>query len=743
MDDQWEPLWSDIRDRAEAVLATGNDRDARQRVYPHFLGAIVTSQTHVFGKEVHAYAVIDGQQRLTTLQLILAAFRDFVNTIEDAPYHADLLQATRNHLTVAHEHERYKVWPTNVDRESFSAVLDSGSREAVAGYLRDESRAFRGKPRLAQAYLFFYDQIAQWVNGDNEDRPQDDSTLGDRVDALFDALRRLLQVVEIALEEGDDPQVIFETLNARGAPLLPSDLVRNFVFTQANRRNEDADYLYEQYWRWFDDVDTDPFWKEDITFGREKRQRLVLFLYHFLTSVLATDLSISHLFDSFKRWWDGDRGPETTEQGLQTLTKYAIAYKTILQPDPKTRLGRFTSRLQVVDVTTLHPLLLYLLVELRPPKAELNAIVEDLESYVVRRSICRLAAKNYNRYFLTLLQEVKASEGPVHGLIRQFLLSGTGESVVWPNDADMRYVWLNEPAYQRVRSRGLRMILEALNAESMSGYEEGVILEKPPTVEHIMPQAWQRNWTPPQESEGDELPEQRRNRLLHTYGNLTLLSQRLNSKLGNAGYNERRAEIRKQTEMRLNLYFDDVLEWDETAILKRGEHLFEIARQVWPRPEGSKASSSSLILGDEASRMTIVHEDPVLVQIIEAFNANAPAGTNARGRARDYRQVRVVGWPGSLHYEVTLRAQSIDIGLHLELAHEHPRRKPVESALDALVDSVREAFPGYRTLSENRGNWRWLTVSLEGDMPPELVAEGMARMIEITREPITLALATS
>jgi Protein of unknown function DUF262 len=177
---------------------------------------------------------------------------------------------------------------------------------AGSGALRNETTA----PRLAEAYFYFAKRIREFVHeGDsNADTERHDQ----RIFGLLQALRTALQFIVIELEETDDPQVIFETLNARGQPLLPSDLIRNFVFLQAaNDPKINADELYDQYWRPFDDrrqqsaVDgEDRFWHVEERQGRLTRPRIDLFIFHYLVMKTERELNIGQLFREFRDWCD-------------------------------------------------------------------------------------------------------------------------------------------------------------------------------------------------------------------------------------------------------------------------------------------------------------------------------------------------------------------------------------------------------------------------------------------------------
>jgi len=203
------------------------------------------------------------------------------------------------------------------------------------------------------------------------------------------------------LDAEDDPQVIFETLNYRGVPLEPSDLVRNYLFLSANRTGKDVIALYNKYWNDFDEKSTatGKFWKEKERQGRFFRSRLDLFFFHYLTYRSEHEIKMGPLYQEFKNWWEE---PETRniESELELIQKTSASFSSLLTIDDTTRFGVFAQRLRILDMTTIYPFLLWLC-EYRDQIApdEFDGILIDLESYVVRRAISRLTPKNYNRIF--------------------------------------------------------------------------------------------------------------------------------------------------------------------------------------------------------------------------------------------------------------------------------------------------------------------------------------------------------
>jgi hypothetical protein len=216
---QWEPLWEDISRKFREYCDGSKDSP------PHFLGAMVLDQKQTPVTHVAKRQVIDGQQRLTTFQLFLAAFRDYCleQDVKDLADECDSFLENRG-MMVNKEVDRYKVWPTLLDRQQFQSVLASRSRAEVEKRhpltRQKYARHADPRPRMVEAYLYFMDELASFFRPTRDEAPtQDESTLRDRLVESFAALKNALQVVAVDLEQGDDAQVIFETLNARGEPL--------------------------------------------------------------------------------------------------------------------------------------------------------------------------------------------------------------------------------------------------------------------------------------------------------------------------------------------------------------------------------------------------------------------------------------------------------------------------------------------------------------------------------------------
>jgi uncharacterized protein with ParB-like and HNH nuclease domain len=272
---QWEPFWQDVRTKAIERLA------GRDRRFSHFMGALVLeSRAKPSVKQVPSFQVVDGQQRLTTFQLFLTAARHYALKIGHLTAASNIQRFVMNsdpHLMEQSEVEVYKVWLTQGDREVFIDIVSSADREEVRKqYLdfwyknwgRDQIAEYNSVPKVLGAYGYFYDRIRHSVETDDllsdmEEVPDEVAEMTDpenaiprelKLDAIWQSLLEEFKVVEIVLDEGDDAQVIFETLNDRGEPLLAADLIRNNIFQRADASigPEKAEKLFFAHWKPFD-----------------------------------------------------------------------------------------------------------------------------------------------------------------------------------------------------------------------------------------------------------------------------------------------------------------------------------------------------------------------------------------------------------------------------------------------------------------------------------------------------------
>ncbi|RIH81368.1 hypothetical protein Mterra_03212 [Calidithermus terrae] len=472
--------------------------------------------------------------------------------------------------------------------------------------------------------------------------------------------------------------------------------------------------------------------------GRLARGRLDLFLFHFLTYKLASDINLNNLFDAFRGWWS--RQERSTEEGLRELRRNSDAYRELLEPDPSTRLGAFAERLLRMELSTVYPVLLYLLVEAGLQGAELDAALDDLESYLVRRFVAGLETSNYNRYFVGLIQHLRGRGGQAREALREYLLQGSSPSTRWPGDEEFARAWLHAPAYRRMRSRGTEMVLRALEQRLHTKYQERIEIRDGLTVEHVLPQKWRQRWPAPAASPSpDEAPEDRRARLLHTFGNLTLLTQALNTRNRNDAYALKRGLITRQSALRLNLYFRDVEEWGEEQILERGRRLFELALETWRFPEGAPQPvvNGAAVVGDADPEEPLALVDPeafvaaVALDLRPRLPEGCALGELRGGQELCYLQVHPAGWHHLAHYEVLVRGDAVSVDFHREL--RAPERRPaVEAALAQLLPAVRETFPEQAVELTGTRVFRWLTVRLGTDERPGRAAAALLRLIEHT-----------
>ena len=587
-DDQWAPLWDDIRKRGEAHLERlGKAIEGRPR--SHFLGAIVHNVASIQGRSIAQSDVIDGQQRLTTLQLFLAALRDQSAALGAADKDVKLFgRLTRNPDCEEGSDDVFKVWPTNADRETFALVMRAGDRVALEKAFANREG---GLPRMAQAYIYFSEAIAEFIGSDELSLSTEDRFYG-----LMMALKESLQLIVIELEEGDDPQIIFETLNARGQPLLPSDLIRNFVFMRIT--DNESERLYRAYWRHFDDervlvAGTDGesrFWHVDERQGRLTHPRIDLFIYHYLTMQTGGDIRIGHLFKEFRDWREASS--DSNEAFLQNLKTSSEHFERLVAPRGNSRLELFARRLRSLDTSTVYPLLLFLAtIEGKPGSSqEVNQSVGDLESFLIRRFMCGLTPKNYNRFFLTVLSRAKAARQAdlsISEAIHDELSRSTLETNRWPDDKEFKEGWRWKELYVRSRPDRAVMILSALEDAKRTSKNERVSIQGGLTVEHLLPQSATLDIYPlcSEELADDYSYEQYRIDMMHTVGNLTLLTGPLNSSVSNGPFAKKARDIADESDLRLNAWLrsSPPPSWNESDVWQRSKELWRLARGIWPK----------------------------------------------------------------------------------------------------------------------------------------------------------------
>ncbi|MEI7546776.1 MAG: DUF262 domain-containing protein, partial [Actinomycetota bacterium] len=392
-EDQWQPLWNDIARVAEAVLAAGEDRDALAALSSHFLGAVVVKQLQSGAGDPARSSVIDGQQRLTTLQLVLDAAELVMETAD-----CDDVAESIHELVVndskrfRNTPKRFKLWPSRVDRAAFESVMDNS--QTVPPTLEDS--------RIVRAHRFFVDAMREWAataEVGNQFTPEA------RFAALATVLQQHLQIVAIDLAATDDDQLIFETLNDRGTPLLAADLIKNYVFQRCDEIGADVDTWGEKYWQDFDN----DWWRDEIAQGRQLRSRIDLFLQYWLTMRVKDEIPTDKVFDQFRKHAREQLGNvAAAEAFLARLRADADTFRDFAQLDPRSAQGSFYGRVvEALELGVFIPLLLWVITNAHPASpVQADRALAAVESWAVRRTLLRKTMKDVNRLVVALLKEL-------------------------------------------------------------------------------------------------------------------------------------------------------------------------------------------------------------------------------------------------------------------------------------------------------------------------------------------------
>ncbi len=584
---QWQPLWEDICEVAEDYMAKLADK--KDQISPHFMGAVVLKQLKTNTSDmIDRRLVIDGQQRITTLQILLKSVLDLFaeKKLEkhDAKIKVALQKLICNEDAPEDEGEIYpscqKIHPSRKDVEAFLLVAKADSPKSLRKLIAEEEK---GKSltdnRIIDAYTFFYEQVDDWME-------EDDLKSAIQLQALKQTLLKGLELVIIDLDEKEKEQVIFETLNARGTPLLQLDLVKNFLYYKAETDGDDVRVLNANYWNFFEEEKNSRFWEKTVRQGRLHRPASDVFLHHYLTIKKQGEVDAVELFSEYKNLLEGSM---KTEECLKELVAYAKIYKKFCEYTADTYEGVFFERLADLDFTTTYPLLMRIFYELPGPENQIrrDCILRCVESYLVRRAVCRLTPKNYNNLFTEILKKVNEGNEFSAKAVCKILKAYGAETNKWPNDAEFRAAWTSMPLYKTLNRAKMRMALKALSDALFTEKSEGAAVSdhKKLTIEHILPQSWEEHWPLNLDGLNSEQKIQAQNErevLLHTIGNLTLTTGKLNPALSNASWSDKRPELQRHSAITMNRLLVQLDAWNEQSIRKRSEELFDLALELWP-----------------------------------------------------------------------------------------------------------------------------------------------------------------
>lgn len=502
----------------------------------HFLGSIVCIAEKTSPTGVQKYMVIDGQQRLTTLTLILIALRDSVSADSEIKPEKLNLSFLMNQFETGDE--KYKLLLTEEDKDILISLVEK--KPILEGT----------QSKLLNAYKYFKDQIAN-----QEIDPQ----------LLFEATGKL-QIVIITLErEHDDPQAIFESLNSTGKELSQSDLIRNYVLMGMDKDTQKR--LYDNLWRSFEQL-----------FGHINQDYLMdNFFRDYLTMNMHRIPKIGNVYDEFKAWKLNCKF-SNNEDLCNDLYAFAKIYTDIeFAKNTDHQLAALFKEIKALNMSVANPFLMMVIRDYQTgvlaPYESLIEIIKLCISYVFRRSICEIPTNSLNKTFATLENEIKKTD--YLNSVKAFFIN-KDDYKEFPTDKKFGEAFVSKEIY---KTRNRNYILDRLeNYDNKSP----VIIENL-TIEHIMPQ--NDNLCDEWKVDLGEDWKRVHDTYIHTIGNLTLTGY--NSEMSDKSFMEKMNMKGgfKQTAVRLNQYVVLQDTWNEKKIKERASILLKKALEIWAFPQ--------------------------------------------------------------------------------------------------------------------------------------------------------------
>ena len=535
---QYEQLWFDIL-RASKFKEKQN----------HFIGSIVYIDMGTPAGRPQQLLLIDGQQRLTTISILLCAIKDYVQKFNLETNLINLAKIKNQFLYNSDEidEDRYKLLLNVQDKETYIKLIDNTIFTV-------------NKPatNIIKCYEFFYERIEDFIKQYGQ------------IDEIYAGIFKL-SLVSISLDkDSDNPQMIFESMNSTGKDLSQTDLLRNYLLMDLTPEKQTR--LYKTYWKSMEELFGEDIYKNDVN-------KFDYFIRDFLTLKSDTGYicKINNVYENFKRYYlDNNCEKFAVLKDLFTYAKYYACIDLLQENDDELKL--YWQEFKKLDSHVVYPFLLKLYDDYSCQiliKEDFKKILQVVISYLWRRAICEIPTNSLSKTFATLYQAVDKDDY-VNSVIKAFVFKSSYKR--FPSDYEVREKLQTKDIYHfRLR----KYLLEAL--ENYYHKEPIDLNTAKYTIEHIMPQNIEHNlsW---QQMLGEDWQEVH-SLYLHSLGNLTITGY--NAEMSNKSFVEKvNGESGfKHSHLKLSESIAQCDVWNKKAIQRRTNILTDIILKIWKYPE--------------------------------------------------------------------------------------------------------------------------------------------------------------
>lgn len=559
---------------------------------PHYLGAILVDEKNLGSTSAEKeFDVVDGQQRLTTIQVALAAL---IQSVEDADDKSNLQNDLEKYFFCGSDKNKRKLNPTNFDypqyRNLILYVYDELTGPKPSSAIQDNSR----KSKIENTFRFFQRKMTGLFENVREEQE-----LKKHIRALQETILEGFELVLIILKDTDEAQVVFASMNNTAKPLTTFDLIRNDVFHRASKQRDgdglDVELFNSSIWQQLEK----PFWERSS--GRRRTDKLNTHIEAYIARMLVAKLMKGDIkfnrADIFETYKEFSRGYQDVKEEIKSMTEYAGIYQYLswvrTDETPESPVNPVSGSFEFGVFRfcnwpnrDFYPVI-FRVVKSDEKEDEKQQMLNLLESFVVRRNISGLSSENYNKTASSLCRELETSIN--YNCLRDILLKHDADTSRFPDDVEVRDSCVNNTKFYT--SPFQYYVLEEIDKWLYESQEERVFPENL-TVDHMLPKGWEKNknWEDWFEREFQNFTDGERgskryeiNSILKTIGNLTLMSSEGNARKSNRSFGETK-EFLENSGLKMNREIAKKDKWTPDEIRERSEELARIICERWPYP---------------------------------------------------------------------------------------------------------------------------------------------------------------